>query len=326
MPYSPFAPFPPFGPPAPVHPLPPCAGIGLRAPHVVEFVESAQAQGRLTGFIEVHSENYFGRGGRPLHWLQRARRDHPLSLHGVGLSIGGCDPLDGPYLDRLADLIERVDPVLVSDHLCFSSAGGVHAHDLLPLPYTDEALDHVVARLQQVQQRLGRTILIENPSRYVAFAGSTMGEAEFLAEAARRSGCGILLDVNNVFVSACNLGLDAGAYLRALPVGAVRQIHLAGHLERRIDGAEIMIDSHSRPVAEAVWSLYRDALARFGPLPTLVEWDADLPPLDRLLAEAAQAERWLAAAGAASGRQAAIRRDREVRDVRRADAAAAVAG
>jgi uncharacterized protein (UPF0276 family) len=277
-------------PARPVLALP--AGIGLRAEHAVEFLERQPD----VGFIEVHAENYFGRGGRMLNLLEQARRDHALSLHGVGLSIGSTDPLDRMHLRRLAELAARVQPAFVSDHLCWSSHRGVHANDLLPLPLTEEALDHVVARVGAVQDALGRTLLIENVSSYLEYEDSTIPEAAFLAEVARRSGCGLLLDVNNLHVSACNHGFDAAAYLRAIPVNAVNELHLAGHVKKRFaDGAELLIDTHSEPVCDAVWSLYERALARFGALPTLIEWDSDLPPLGTLLAEAARADRRLAA-------------------------------
>ncbi|HEY9064951.1 MAG TPA: DUF692 domain-containing protein [Burkholderiaceae bacterium] len=279
-------------PPPAELPLPPDrAGIGLRAEHYVEFVETRPA----VGFIEAHSENYFGRGGKPLHFLERARRDYPLSLHGVGLSIGSTDPLNEPYLARLGELIAQLQPVLVSDHLCWSSAGGVYANDLLPLPYTDEALAHVVERVARVQERLGRAILLENPSSYFEFEESALPEAQFLAEVARLSGCGILLDVNNIHVSACNHAFDARRYLDAIPRGAVREMHLAGFTTRRIDGAEFLIDTHSAPVADAVWALYELALQRFGPVPTLIEWDAELPPLAELVAQAHRADAILTA-------------------------------
>lgn len=277
--------------PLPALPLPPDrAGIGLRAEHTVEFLGTRPD----VGFVEAHSENHFG-GGKPLHFLERARRDYPLSLHGVGLSIGSADPLNEAHLARLAALVRRLEPALVSEHLCWSSVGGVYANDLLPLPLTEEALVHVVARVQQVQERLGRTILLENVSSYVEFAASALPEPQFLAEVARRSGCGILLDVNNIHVSACNHGFDPLTYLDAIPRAAVREMHLAGFTTRHIDGAEFLIDTHSAPVADAVWALYEQALQRFGPVPTLIEWDADLPPLATLLGEARHADRLLAA-------------------------------
>ncbi|MEJ8813047.1 DUF692 domain-containing protein [Variovorax ureilyticus] len=263
-----------------------CAGIGLRSEHYVEFVESRPP----VGFIEVHSENYFGRGGKPLHFLKLACQSHPLSLHGVGLSIGSVDPLSEPHLARLGELIETLEPALVSDHLCWSSVGGIHANDLLPLPFTEEALSHVVSRVQRVQERLRRRILLENVSSYMEYVQSAMPEWEFLAEVARRSGCGILLDVNNIFVSAHNHGFEPLRYLRAIPRQFVEEIHLAGFTRKPVDGgAEILIDTHSAPVADAVWTLYAAALERFGPVPSLVEWDADLPPLPVLVAEAAKA-------------------------------------
>lgn len=273
--------------------LPPRAGIGLRAEHHADFAATRPP----VAFVEAHSENYFGPGGPPLHYLALARAHCPLSLHGVGLSLGGADPLDERHLQRLAALVERMEPALVSDHLCWCSAGGVHANDLLPLPFTEEALAHVAARVQQVQERLRRPLLVENVSSYLAFAGADMPEWEFLSELARRSGCGLLLDVNNVHVSAANHGFDAPGYLQALPVAAVQEIHLAGHTVKRFDdGAQLLIDTHDGPVCEAVWALYTQALARFGPVPTLIEWDAALPPLPVLVAEAHKADRLLEAA------------------------------
>jgi uncharacterized protein (UPF0276 family) len=262
------------------------AGIGLRAEHHAAFDRERPD----VGFVEVHSENHFGRGGKPLHDLERARQHCRLSLHGVGMSLGSADPLNEAHLDRLAELVERFDPTWVSEHLCWSSFDGLYTNDLLPLPYTDEALAHVVARVQRVQERLRRTILVENVSSYVQYAASQMPEAQFIAEVARRSGCGILLDVNNVYVSARNHGFDAQAYLAAIPPAAVREIHLAGFVTREVDGAELLLDTHSAPVADAVWALYRDALRHCGPVPTLIEWDAELPPLHRLLAEARRAD------------------------------------
>jgi uncharacterized protein len=275
----------------PLQQLPPRAGIGLRAEHYVEFLATRPP----VAFIEAHSENYFGRGGKPLHYLQLARRDYPLSLHGVGLSIGSTDPLADAHLEHLAELIAMLQPALVSDHLSWSSVDNTYSNDLLPLPYTEEALANVVSRVQQVQERLRRRILIENVSSYFEFADSTMPEWTFVAEVARRSGCAILLDVNNIYVSAVNHGFDAMEYLRAIPVAAVAEMHLAGHTRNRVDGGDILIDTHSRPVADAVWALYARALQRFGPVPTLIEWDADLPPLPELVAEAAKADRLLQA-------------------------------
>ena len=267
------------------------AGIGLRAEHCVEFLETQPE----VGFVEVHAENYFGRGGRPLDLLRLARRDHALSLHGVGLSIGSTDPLCETHLHRLADLIAQVQPAFVSEHLCWTSHRGIHANDLLPLPLTEEALAHVVARVSQVQDKLGRTILLENVSSYFEYADSAMPEWEFLAEVSQRSGCGILLDLNNIYVSARNHGFDPTTYLRRMPRHAVHELHLAGHVKRAVAGGEILIDTHSQPVCDAVWDLYDTALQRFGAVPTLIEWDSDLPALATLLAEAAKADRMLAA-------------------------------
>ena len=267
------------------------AGIGLRAEHGAEFLE----QDPDVSFIEVHAENYFGRGGLPLHVLRRARREHALSLHGVGLSIGSTDPLDGAHLQRLGELVDELQPAFVSEHLCWTSHRGVHLNDLLPLPLTEEALDHVAARVDAVQGRLRRTILIENVSSYFEYADSTIPEPEFLAALSRRTGCGLLLDVNNVYVSAANHGFDAIDYVERIPVDAVRELHLAGHVRKPCPGGAMLIDSHSEPVCADVWSLYAVALRRFGALPTLIEWDSDLPPLDVLLAEAGKADAMLAA-------------------------------
>jgi uncharacterized protein (UPF0276 family) len=273
------------------------AGIGLRAPHHREFRDRRPR----VAMVEVHSENFFG-GGPQRAALLDVRRDTPVSLHGIGLSLGSVDPLDRRHLDALAALVSAVAPVLVSDHLSWSAYGGVYTNDLLPLPFTREALAHVCARVEQVQERLRRRILVENVSSYLRFVGADMTEWDFLADLARRSGCGVLLDVNNVFVSARNHGFDAHAYIDAIPRDAVLEMHVAGHVAnpvRLADGGsgEILVDTHSAPVAPAVWTLYERAIARFGPTPTIVEWDADLPPLDTLLGQAAQAERRAAAAG-----------------------------
>jgi uncharacterized protein (UPF0276 family) len=267
-------------------PTPARAGVGLRATHYREVLETLPA----VGWFEVHSENYFGAGGAPLHYLERIRSHYPLSLHGVGLSVGSVDPLNLQHLAKLKGLIDRFEPALVSEHLAFSSVGGRYLNDLLPLPYHQEALDYVVGRIQQVQELLGRQILIENVSSYLQYRDSVIPEAEFLAEVARHSGCGILLDVNNVYVSATNHGFHAGAYLHTIPIDRVQEIHLAGFTVNRLGDAEILIDTHSRPVAEAVWALYRQAVKRFGPVPTLIEWDADIPALAVLLEEARQAD------------------------------------
>lgn len=267
-------------------PIPARAGIGLRAEHYREVVATRPP----VGWFEVHSENYFGDGGAPHHYLEQVRRDYPLSLHGVGLSLGSADELNRVHLEKLKALIRRYEPGLVSDHLSWSSVDGRYLNDLLPLPYTGESLRHVAARVSAVQDFLGQEILIENPSSYLQYRHSDMGEAEFLAELSARSGCGILLDVNNIYVSASNHGYDAQAYLRAIPSARVREIHLAGHTVNRYPEGEILIDTHNARVCDAVWALYRDALIHVGPAPTLIEWDTDLPALSVLLDEACKAE------------------------------------
>jgi uncharacterized protein (UPF0276 family) len=263
------------------------AGIGLRHPHHAAVRESMPD----VGWLEVHSENYFAAAGPAHDDLEFLRARYPVSLHGVGLSIGGTDPLDTEHLRLLHEAIARYEPVLVSEHLCWSAAGGRHTNDLLPLPYTREALDHFVARVDAVQDALGRRLLIENVSSYLAFHGAEMTEWEFLAALARKSGCDILLDVNNIYVSARNHGFDAREYLAGIPVDAVGEIHLAGHSARSLEGRELLVDTHDTRVCDAVWDLYAAAVARFGQRPTLIEWDADLPALDELVAEAHHADR-----------------------------------
>ncbi len=274
-------------------------GLGLRREHFQQVVEQRPARAAV-GWFEVISENFMVPGGNPRRVLERVRRDYPVVLHGVSLSIGSTDPLDLRYLDELSALARAVEPAWVSDHLCWGTAHGFNAHDLLPLPYTEAALAHVAARLRAVQDRLGRRILLENPSSYLAYRDSEMGEAEFLAELSRRADCGILLDVNNVFVSAHNHGFDARAYLAAIPPDRVGQIHLAGHSH---DG-DLLIDTHDAPVCDQVWALYGDAVRRFGPRATMIEWDAQVPPFETLTGELDRA-RALAAAAGREGRDAA---------------------
>lgn len=269
-------------------PVPARAGIGLRSPHHRAFLESRPP----IPWVEVHSENFFADGGRQLEVLEAVRRDHDVSLHGVGLSLGSIDPLDADHLQRLRRLVRRVEPALLSEHVSWSSAGGVFLNDLLPMPHTREALDHLVSRVAAVQECLQRRILVENVSSYLQFAGAEMTEWEFLVELARRTGAGILLDVNNVHVNAVNHGFAARDYIAAIPPELVGEIHLAGHTVA--DG--LLIDTHSAPVADAVWTLYELALDHLGPRPTLIEWDADLPTLPVLLDEAARADRCLARA------------------------------
>jgi len=257
-------------------------GIGLRSPHV----RQVQDERPPVPWLEVHSENYYVDGGPALAALVRLRADYPLSLHGVGMSLGSTDPLDRAHLARLAQLIERTEPALVSEHLCWSGVGGRALNDLLPLPYTEEALAHVCARITEVQDFIGRELLVENVSSYLAFADATIPEWEFVAAVARRTGCKLLCDVNNIYVNAVNHGFDADGYLAVLPRDAVAEIHLAG-----FDASgPCLVDTHGAPVAPPVWALYRRAIARFGAVPTLIEWDTDIPPLSTLLAEAATAQ------------------------------------
>jgi len=263
-------------------------GIGLRTPHIAEILATRPA----VAFLEVHPENYFG-GGPAIAALERLRCDYPLSLHGVGLSLGGSDPLDTRHLARLAKLIERLDPAFVSEHLAWSVVDGAYLNHLLPLPYDQESLDTLCSRVTQTQEALGRRILIENPSLYLRFKHSPVSEPEFLSELARRTGCGILLDVNNIHVSCSNFDQDPYAYLDAMSMDSVGEIHLAGHSMNDVDGRTILIDDHGSRVPEPVWQLYARTLERGGPRPTLVEWDTNLPDLTVLLEEASTAQRCL---------------------------------
>ncbi len=266
--------------------IPVRAGIGLRAEHYDAVLETRPP----VGWLEVHSENYFGAGGKPLAVLEQVRAHYPLSLHGVGLSLGSTDPLDASHLAKLKQLIRRFEPALVSEHLSWGSVGGRFLNDLLPLPYTEEALQHLIMRVSQVQDVLGRQILIENISSYLEYADSSLTEWDFLAQLAQRAGCGVLLDVNNIYVSACNHGFDPHVYLRAIPHHVVQEIHLAGFTVNRFEDGEILIDTHNQPVHPAVWALYRQAIQHLGPIPTLIEWDSDLPELAVLVGEAQQAD------------------------------------
>lgn len=262
--------------------IPAQVGIGLRAPHYRDLLERLPE----LGFLEVHSENYFGAGGQPHYFLQHLRGHYPLSLHGVGLSLGSAEPIDMAHLRKLKILIQRYQPGLVSEHLCWSSAGGRHLNDLLPLPYTEEALAIVSRKVRQVQDYLGRQILLENISSYLEYTTSDIPEWRFLAELVKLSGCAILLDVNNIYVNAVNHGYDATQFIMNIPREAVQEIHLAGFDQ----GAGLLIDTHGKPVHDDVWTLYRLALQRFGCVPSLIEWDTDIPPLDVLLAEAGKAK------------------------------------
>ena len=272
--------------------LPSAAGIGFKRIHYDDL--------RVTrpplGFLEIHAENYMGAGGPPHAQLATLRQDYALSVHGVGLSIGGAGPLDRDHLDRLKILCARYEPESFSEHLAWSSHDGAFLNDLLPLPYDDETLATVCAHVDQVQEVLGRRMLLENPSTYITFESSTLAETDFLREIVRRTGCGLLLDVNNVFVSCTNHRADPRAYLNRFPLGAVGEIHLSGHDAEDLPSGPLLIDAHGSPVADPVWTLYGEVIAETGPLPTLIEWDNDVPALPVLLAEADRAQHVLEAA------------------------------
>jgi uncharacterized protein (UPF0276 family) len=271
---------------APFRPaLPATAGIGFKPEHFAALM----AEPIKPGFIEVHAENHMGAGGAPHAMLAALRGEMALSVHGVGLSIGGPGPLDRAHLGRLRVLCDRYQPEGFSEHLAWSSHGGAYLNDLLPLPYTAATLATVCDHVDAVQEALGRRMLLENPSTYVLFEQSEIPETDFLAEIARRTGCGLLLDVNNVFVSAVNHGTDPRAYIADFPLAAVGEIHLGGHDAEMLPGGPLLIDSHGAPVAEPVWALLAEVLARTGPLPVLVEWDNDVPDLPTLMSEAARA-------------------------------------
>ena len=269
----------------------PNAGVGFKPEHFEAIVDTRP----WVGFFEVHAENYMGGGGAPHRRLDAIRERYPLSLHGVGLSIGSPGPLDRAHLQRLAAVAKRFEPTLVSEHLAWSTHEGAFLDDLLPLPYTDETLARVSEHIDEVQNALGRTMLLENPSTYVVFAESTWAETDFLREVARRTGCGLLLDVSNVFVSAVNHGFDPELYLTDFPLAAVGEIHLAGCADDSDDaGLPLLIDAHNSPVRDPVWSLYSTTVRRLGATPTLIEWDNDVPEWTTLLDEARRAERALA--------------------------------
>jgi uncharacterized protein (UPF0276 family) len=257
-------------------------GIGLRKEHF----DAILAERPAVPFFEAISENFMVDGGRPLAVLDRLRQDYPIALHGVSMSLGSAEPIDREYLRRLKRLCDRVRPAIVSDHLCWTGLGGHNSHDLLPLPFTEEAVRATASKIRTVQDALERRILVENVSSYVEHATSRMSEVDFVAAVVAEADCGILLDVNNLYVNARNHGIDPERYLALLPAGRVGQMHLAGHE----DHGDLVIDTHDHPVSGAVWNLYRAAVARFGPVPTLVEWDAAIPPLGVVLAEAGRAE------------------------------------
>jgi uncharacterized protein (UPF0276 family) len=261
------------------------AGIGLRTCHYREILGSRPP----VAWFEALADNYLGDGGMPLLHLEQVREHYPMTLHGVGMSLGSTDPLDQGYLRRLGRLIGRIEPAWVSEHLAWISFGGSYLHELLPLPYTQEALEHVAGRISQAQDALGLPLLIENPSSYLVFRGEQMSEPEFLRELVRRTGCGILLDVNNAYVSAMNHGWDPSAYINDLPATAIREIHLAGYEEHE----NYLFDTHGHRVHPPVWDLYAHAIEVLGPVPTLIEWDTDIPPLETLRDEAGKAQQHL---------------------------------
>ena len=256
-------------------------GLGLRPQHYAALL---QGDGAAVDWLEIVSENYMVDGGRPLAMLDRIAERWPLAMHGVALNIGGGDPLDADYLHALSKLAKRVRPALISDHLCWTRHRGVQLHDLLPLPYDEDTLRHVAARVRRVQDALGAQLVLENVSSYLRFAGDTLDEAGFLSAVVADTGCGLLLDVNNVYVNAHNHGIDAIAYLDALPAHAIKQIHLAGHSADAL-GSGLLIDTHDAPVCDGVWALYAHARQRFGAVPTMIERDDHIPPLAELLAE-----------------------------------------
>jgi uncharacterized protein (UPF0276 family) len=271
----------------PVHPIAGLAGTSLKHEHLPSILADEMQR----GFFEVHAENYMGAGGPPHDALARIRRDYPVSLHGVCMSIGGPQPLDKTHLARFKSLVDRYEPALVSEHLAWSTHNTTYFNDLLPLPYTPATLARVADHIDEVQETIGRPILLENPSTYVVFPESTMSETEFIRKLARRTGCGLLLDVNNVFVSATNHGYSARDYLAEFPLGHVGEIHLAGHASQTDDeGDLLLIDSHDGPVANAVWVLYEIVTGQCGPIPTLIEWDSAIPDWPILKAEAVAAQ------------------------------------
>ena len=265
--------------------MPVAAGIGLRAPHVTRVL----IERPRIAWLETHSENLFAAGGGLHNAMEQIRANYPLSLHGVGLSLGSADALDATHLQRLKSLVEQYQPELVSEHLCWGAFGGMHSNDLLPLPFTEEAVRLMASRIGQVQDILKREILVENISTYLRFQDGDYSEWEFVTEVVRRGGCGLLCDVNNIYVNSVNHNFDPHVYLRALPRDAIKEIHLAGFTRKEGLPVPLLIDSHSRRVDEAVWDLYAEAIELFGPTPTLIEWDQDIPELEVLLAEASRA-------------------------------------
>lgn len=277
----------------------PVAGIGLRSPHLAHIERERPA----TGFLEIHAENYLA-ASPARQAIERLRADYAFSVHAVGLSLGSAEGLDEAHLGRVAALVKRLQPVLVSDHLSWSAGGGRYFNDLLPLPYTEEALEVVVRNVGRLQEALGRQVSIENPSCYLGFVHSTLAEPEFLSELVRRSGCGLLLDANNIVVTAHNLRLDPHDWLAGLPGSAISEYHLAGHAVNDADGEPILIDDHGSRVSDGVWAFFAEVVKRFGPRPILIEWDTDIPPLPVLLDEAARADRVILPGGQDAARAA----------------------
>lgn len=269
-----------------LNPVPASTGIGLKPAHYQAILQRRPA----VGFFELHTENYMGAGGPPHRYLEQIAADYPLSFHGVGLSLAGVDPLDKEHLRKWRVLVDRYEPAIVSEHVAWSSHDGISFHDLLPIPYTEQALRVLCDHIDEMQNALGRRILVENPSRYVDFVDAELSEPEFLVEATRRTGCGLLLDINNVYVSACNQGQSAVEYLENIPAEIIGEIHLAGHSAQSVDGEDFRIDDHGSRVDEAVWALFADTIARIGRRPILIEWDTNVPTLDVLLDEAAHAD------------------------------------
>jgi uncharacterized protein len=283
-------------------PIPPRAGVGLKPKHYRDILEGAPD----IGFFEVHAENYMGAGGPPHRYLTAIRERYPLSLHGVGLSIGADRPLDRDHLNRLKQLNERYEPGLFSEHLAWSTHDATYLNDLLPVPYTEETLQRVAEHIDEVQEVVGRQMLLENPSTYLAFSESTYSEIDFIAEVARRTGCGLLLDVNNVHVASTNQEWDPVAYIDAYPLDRVREIHLGGHAPETDEaGRPLLIDTHDREVADIIWKLFEHTIGRTGALPTLIEWDSDVPAWPVLKTEAERAEAILFGAEAQERRRAA---------------------
>jgi uncharacterized protein len=284
-------------------PIPARAGIGLRSAHYRTLLDTLPP----LAFLEVHSENFFGDGGQPHWFLGQLRQHYALSLHGVGLSLGTTDELSVTHLTKLKKLIQRYEPSLVSEHLCWGAVGGRHTNDLLPLPYSEEALTQMCCHVDQAQSFLGRQILMENVSSYLQFTQSTIPEWQFISEVARKTGCGILLDVNNIYVNAINHAFSAQEYLRAIPAAAVQEIHLAGF----DDNGHCLIDTHGKKVSDDVWQLYVEAIAMVGNKPTLIEWDTDIPALSVLLDEANHADQILAQSAGCADKPNAVPDTRE---------------